>query len=88
MRALCKDPAKRYQTAAEMAADLRKSISHPEGGFVTYPKDIDVLKQEKEEREREDEHGWIRGGAAGNSGTGRILAQGWAEGDGGGRGQC
>lgn len=56
MRALCKDPAKRYQTAAEMAADLRKSISHPEGGFVTYPKDpkeLDALKQEKEERRRQ-----------------------------------
>jgi len=58
MRALCKDPSKRYQTAAEMAADLRKSISHPEGGFVTYPKDpkeLDALKQEKEERRRQKE---------------------------------
>ena len=53
MRALCKDPAKRYQTAAEMAADLRKTISHPQGGFVTYPKDTDVLKREKEERRRQ-----------------------------------
>ncbi len=53
MRALCKDPAKRYQTAAEMAADLRKSISHPEGGFVTYPRDIDVQKQEKKARRRQ-----------------------------------
>ena len=41
MRALCKDATKRYQTAAEMAADLRKAISHPQGGFVTYPKDAD-----------------------------------------------
>lgn len=38
MRALCKDKARRYQTAAEMAADLRKTISHPRGGFVRYPK--------------------------------------------------
>ena len=56
MRALCKDPAKRYQTAAEMAADLRKTISHPEGGFVVYPrdpKDVDAQKQEKEERRRQ-----------------------------------
>ncbi len=52
MRALCKDPAKRYQTAAEMAADLRKSISHPQGGFVTYPKDADEAEREKEERRR------------------------------------
>lgn len=55
MRALCKDPSKRYQTAAEMAADLRKAISRPEGGFVTYPRDADTLKQEKEERRRQRE---------------------------------
>ena len=41
MRALCKDPSKRYQSAAEMAADLRKAISHPGGGFVSYPEDGD-----------------------------------------------
>lgn len=38
MRALCKDKQRRYQTAAEMAADLRKTISYPRGGFVHYPK--------------------------------------------------
>ena len=53
MRALCKDASKRYQTAAEMAADLRKTISHPQGGFVTYPKDEDELEREKEERRRQ-----------------------------------
>ena len=52
MRALCKDASKRYQTAAEMAADLRKCISHPQGGFVVYPKDPDELEREKEERRR------------------------------------
>jgi len=52
MRALCKDASKRYQTAAEMAADLRKCISHPEGGFVTYPKDREELEREREERRR------------------------------------
>ena len=52
MRALCKDASKRYQTAAEMAADLRKTISHPQGGFVTYPKDVDEAQREKEERRR------------------------------------
>ena len=41
MRALCKDKKKRYQTAAEMAADLRKTISHPRGGFVRYPRGKD-----------------------------------------------
>lgn len=53
MRALSKDPAKRYQTAAEMAADLRKTISRPQGGFVKYPKDPEELEREKEERRRQ-----------------------------------
>ena len=52
MRALSKDASKRYQSAAEMAADLRKTISHPEGGFVQYPKDPDELEREQEERRR------------------------------------
>ncbi len=52
MRALCKDASKRYQTAAEMAADLRKSISHPQGGFVVYPKDPEEIEREKEERRK------------------------------------
>lgn len=39
MRALFKDKTKRYQTAAEMAADLRKTITHPRGGFVKYISD-------------------------------------------------
>lgn len=41
MRALCKDKRRRYQTAAEMAADLRKTITHPKGGFVRYPGEED-----------------------------------------------
>lgn len=40
MRALAKDRAMRYQSAAEMAADLRKTITNPEGGFVHYPESI------------------------------------------------
>lgn len=34
MRALRKDSSQRYQSAADMAMDLRKAISHPAGGFV------------------------------------------------------
>lgn len=45
MRALCKDKRKRYQTAAEMAADLRMTISRPRGGFVRYP----VTEKENQE---------------------------------------
>lgn len=33
-RALAKDGASRYQTAAEMAADLKRALRMPEGGFV------------------------------------------------------
>ena len=55
MRALCKDATKRYQTAAEMAADLRKCISHPQGGFVKYPRDPEEVEREKEERRRRRE---------------------------------
>ena len=36
-RAMCKDPARRYQTAAEFAADLKLALEHPKGGFVIYP---------------------------------------------------
>ena len=50
MRALCKDKERRYQSAAEMAADLRKTISHPKGGFVRYPK----VKDEGGETVREE----------------------------------
>lgn len=45
MRALCKDKRKRYQTAAEMAADLRMTISRPRGGFVRYPKTEEAEKE-------------------------------------------
>lgn len=37
MRALSKDVSKRYQEAAEMAADLRHALKSPKGGFVRYP---------------------------------------------------
>lgn len=38
MRALRKDSAERYQTAAEMAMDLRRAVTNPGGGFVKHPK--------------------------------------------------
>ena len=52
MRALCKDATKRYQTAAEMAADLRKCISNPKGGFVKYPRTPEEIEREREARKR------------------------------------
>ena len=55
MRALSKDAAKRYQTAAEMAADLRKCITHPDGGFVKYPKAPEEIEREREARKRKRE---------------------------------
>ncbi|MBQ8972607.1 MAG: protein kinase, partial [Clostridia bacterium] len=48
MRALCKDPARRYQTAAEMAADLRLAVKTPRGGFVKYPQEGGAEPQEPE----------------------------------------
>ena len=55
MRALSKDAARRYQTAAEFAADLRKALAKPQGGFVKYPKTPEELEQEKEARRRRKE---------------------------------
>lgn len=52
MRALCKDASKRYQTAAEMAADLRRTITHPRGGFVKYPQDPEEAERQREARKR------------------------------------
>ena len=52
MRALCKDASKRYQTAAEMAADLRKTITQPEGGFVKYPRTQEEIERDREARRR------------------------------------
>ncbi|MEE1199658.1 MAG: protein kinase [Christensenellales bacterium] len=52
MRALCKDIARRYQTAAEMAADLRKTITHPKGGFVKYPLVGEELERVREQRRK------------------------------------
>ena len=49
MRALAKDSARRYQTAAEFAGDLRKAVVHPRGGFVAYP-----MTREEQERQREE----------------------------------
>ena len=68
MRALCKDKERRYQTAAEMAADLRKTISHPRGGFVQYPKGREVAedapreprkKKVKMPRPKKDRRKWL-----------------------------
>ena len=37
LKALEKDGAQRYQTAADMAADLKRALKTPAGGFVTRP---------------------------------------------------
>ncbi len=68
MRALCKDQERRYQTAAEMAADLRKTITNPKGGFVQYP------KVEGEEPEKPERRGYRRAGHDSRRGPGRDRA--------------
>ena len=57
-RALAKDSAKRYQSAEEMAADLRRAVAHPKGGFVKYPlsREEQEALREKRRREKEKRH--------------------------------
>ena len=54
MRALAKDGARRYQTAAEFAGDLRKAVVHPRGGFVAYPVSREEQERQREEKRRQD----------------------------------
>lgn len=53
MRALAKDSARRYQTAAEFAGDLRKALVRPRGGFVSYPMTREEQERLREEKRRE-----------------------------------
>lgn len=50
LRALSKDVSKRYQSAAEMAADLRHALKSPRGGFVKYPE----TPEEKQARRQKE----------------------------------
>lgn len=52
LKALDKDAARRYQTAAEMAQDLKRAIRMPGGGFVHYPPSAEDLKEQQEQWER------------------------------------
>ena len=52
MRALCKDKTKRYQSAAEMAADLRKTITHPRGGFVKYSQEEETAEKPADKKKK------------------------------------
>lgn len=82
MRALCKDTAKRYQTAAEMAADLRKTITHPRGGFVTYPMDPAEAETQRENKRKKRQRSRHRMMVAGRAAAAVLLlamlaAAGW-----------
>lgn len=55
LRALSKDVGKRYQSAAEMAADLRRALKSPRGGFVRYPEtpeEKQARRQKQKQRNR------------------------------------
>ena len=55
LRALSKDLSKRYQSAAEMAADLRRALKSPRGGFVRYPETAEekqARRQKMKQRSR------------------------------------
>lgn len=84
MRALCKDTTRRYQTAAEMAADLRKTITHPRGGFVKYPQDEEVVERPKEPKKRKQKERRVRRRArmlmaavAALAALGAMMLAGW-----------
>lgn len=54
LRALRKKPEERYQTAAEMAADLRKALGRPDGGFVKLARSAEKLRARSERKEKKD----------------------------------
>ena len=64
MRALSKDSFKRYQNAADMAADLKRALRSPRGGFVRYPetKEEKQARREKQELRNRQLRRWIVAG--------------------------
>ena len=54
LRALSKKPGDRYQTAAEMAADLRKALGRPDGGFVKFARSAGKLRARQPRTEKKD----------------------------------
>lgn len=54
LRALSKKPGDRYQTAAEMAADLRKALGRPDGGFVKFARSAGKLRAKPMRTEKKD----------------------------------
>ena len=53
LKALSKDPAKRYRTAFEMAVDLKRAVKMPMGGFISKsPDELQKSAQEEKKLQR------------------------------------
>ncbi len=77
LKALNKDPKKRYHTAQEMAIDLKRAVKMPMGGFIS--KGPEELRQEAQ-KARSRKRRALKGGAQALAtlALGLCLWQGWS----------
>nr|WP_162990914.1 Stk1 family PASTA domain-containing Ser/Thr kinase [Maliibacterium massiliense] len=51
LKAMMKEPEERYQSAEEMAGDLKAALEHPAAHFVDFPEDAIIAVDESEQQE-------------------------------------